>query len=49
MSATLQAGAKSTENYGISGPNPELNYVWGQLVVQQNAGGPLAAFNAVRG
>jgi hypothetical protein len=43
-----QTGAKSTENYGISGPNPNLNYVWGQLVVQHNASGPLSAFNAVQ-
>jgi hypothetical protein len=42
------AGANSTENYGVSGMDPSLDYVWGNLVLQQQAGASPANFNQVQ-
>jgi hypothetical protein len=38
------AGARSTENFGVSGANPNLDFVWGKLVVKHTAGRPDSDF-----
>jgi hypothetical protein len=43
-----QVKAKSTEDFHVSGFDPNLNYVWGKLVVQHDAGKPAADFKKIR-
>jgi hypothetical protein len=42
------AGTKSTEDFGVSGFNPGLNYVWGNLVVQHSVGSLNSDFRLVQ-
>jgi hypothetical protein len=46
--ALHNAHARSTEDYGVTGMNTNLNYIWGNLVVQHNAGGSTGDFSRVQ-
>jgi hypothetical protein len=49
VGAALHAAhAKSTEDYGVTGMNTNLDYVWGTRVVQHSAGGSSSDFALVK-
>jgi hypothetical protein len=46
--ALRQAGAKSLSDFGVDGPSTSLDYIWGNLTLEYNAGDSLSQLDQVQ-